>query len=277
MLNFNILGPMEMVKGNRVCTPSAPKVRVVLALLLLRANRIVTRDGLFEELWGENPPQSATTTAQTYIYQLRKIFERENLTAEDGGDLLVTRPPGYILRILPEQLNSNVFVNLTQEGRDLLDQGKPADAVHKLRAALSLWTGPVLADIAAGPVLESHVNHLVEVRVRALELRIRADEELGRHRELVPELRSLVRTYPLNEWFHARLIGCLNLGGRRAEALQAYHHLREILNEELGLDPAPELQQLQSDVLNGCRTSVPPRIGLSGGSSLAAAVDHGAW
>jgi SARP family transcriptional regulator, regulator of embCAB operon len=253
MLQFNILGAMEMVMGNRDCTPSAPKVRAVLALLLLRPNRIVTRDALFEELWGEDPPQSATTTTQTYIYQLRKLFQREGLTAEDGGDLLLTRAPGYLLHIRPEQVDSNVFLRLCGEGRELLDRGAPADAAHKLRAALSLWTGPVLADVTAGPLLESHINHLLEMRVRALELRIQADTELGRHRELVPELRGLVRVYPLNEWFHARLIDCLHHGGRRAEALQAYHQLREILNEELGLDPAPELQRLQSDVLNGSR------------------------
>jgi DNA-binding SARP family transcriptional activator len=256
MLQFNILGAMEMVNGNRVCTPSAPKVRAVLALLLLRANRIVTRDALFEELWRESPPQSATTTTQTYIYQLRKLFEQEGLTAEGGGDLLVTRAPGYLLRIRPEQVNSNVFLRLCTEGRELLDQDRPADAAQTLRAALSLWTGPVLADVTAGPVVESHINHLVEMRVRALELRIRAETQLGRHRELVPELRGLVSAYPLNEWFHARLIDCLHHGGRRAEALQAYHQLAEILSEELGLDPTPELQQLQADVLNGHRTTM---------------------
>lgn len=254
-MQFRIIGGLEVINGNRICTPSAPKVRAVLALLLLRANRVVATSTIFEELWGEHPPKSAATTTQTYIYQLRKVFEREGL-AVSGEDLLLTHPPGYILRIDPGLLDANVFARLAAEGRELLEQGRHADAAERLRSALALWNDPVLPDVVAGPFLESHIAHLMELRMRVLELRIQADIRLGRHRELIPELRMLVSAHPLNEWFHARLIDALHRSGRRADALTAYGNLRDVLNRELGLDPAPELQRLQQDVLNGHRMEI---------------------
>jgi DNA-binding SARP family transcriptional activator len=251
LLYFNILGDLEMLHDGRSCTPSAPKVRAVLALLLMRAKHIVTMDSLIEELWGETPPRSSTTTTQTYVYQLRKLFEQHGLVAEDGGELLVTRPPGYVLRVCPEQIDANVAERLIMQGRDDLRQGCAAEAATKLRRAVAMWNGPVLAGVAVGALLEPHVVRLGETYIRALELLVDADLAQGRHRELIPELRTLVATYPLNEWFHTRLIEALSRSGRRAEALLAYHNVRKILSDELGLEPATELQRLQSDVLNG--------------------------
>jgi DNA-binding SARP family transcriptional activator len=248
MLRFNILGPLEVLDGDRVVTPTPPKVRRVLALLLLRANQVVPIDALIEELWGEAPPPSAVTTTQTYIYQLRKALHGLPVT-ETGDEWLLTKPPGYLMRFPAPQLDAHTFQALSRQGRLLLETGDPAEASVVLRHALDLWTGPSLANVTAGRLLEAQVVHLEEQRLRTLELRIQADAEMGRHRELIGELRGLVRSHPLNEWFHGQLILALSRCGRRSEALQAYQDLRHVLNEQLGLDPQPELQRLQREVL----------------------------
>lgn len=248
MLKFQVLGPLEAIDGSHLCTPTPPKVRRVLALLLLRANQVVSMDALIEELWGEEPPLSAVGTAQTYIYQLRKILDPHGTQAA-SGEWLVTKPPGYLMRLAPSQLDAVDFETLSWQGRQMLDNGRPEQAAILLRRALDLWKGPGLANVRLGRLLEAHAVHLEEQRMRTLELRIQADAELGRHRELIGEMRSLVATHPLNEWLHGQLIVALSRSGRRGEALQAYQDLREVLSEQLGLDPQPELQRLQREVL----------------------------
>jgi len=206
-------------------------------------------DALIEELWGASPPKSAVTTVQTYIYHLRQIFERENLNGE-RGDLLCTRLPGYVLRAADEQVDARIFQQLTAQGQALLEDGRARQASEVLHRALDMWTGGALANIQPGAVLQPYVAHLEERRISALELRIQADMELGRHRNMISELKSLVAAFPLNEWFHAKLIESLSRSGRRGEALQAYQMVRAMLNDELGVDPSPELQRLQHHVLS---------------------------
>lgn len=238
---------MEVFHEGRSCTPTAPKARWVLALLVVRANQVVGIDSIIEELWGENPPRSAVATAQTYVYHLRRKVMRDG--PADSGPLLETRPPGYLLRVPREAVDALVFERLAEEGRALLEDGQPREAAARLRQALGVWRGPVLADVPAGPLLSAHIPRLNEQRLRSRELLIQADLQLGRHRELVGELRSLVSSHPLNEWFHGQLIEVLNRCGRRGEALVAYQSLRNVLNEELGLEPSSELQRLQNAVL----------------------------
>jgi DNA-binding SARP family transcriptional activator len=250
MADYKVLGTLELMAGQRVCTPTSAKVRSVLALLVLSANRVVAMDSLIDEIWGDEPPASAVTTIQTYIYHLRKLFERENLSP-DGRDLLVTKAPGYVLRVAPGQVDSEVFEQLTTQGQQLLAEAHPEQAAVMLRRALDLWTGAALANVQLGSLLQAHVVHLEERRISALESRIQADIELGRHRELISELKALVATHPLHEWFHAQLIAALGSSGRRGEALQSYQHLRVVLRDELGVDPSSELQRLQCDILQG--------------------------
>src|SRR4051794_38507286 len=214
MLRFQVLGPVEVFDGERLCTPTPPKVRRVLALLLLRANRVVAMDALIEELWGEDPPQSAIGTAQTYIYQLRKFLDP---VGRHDSEWLVTKPPGYLTHISPDQLDVTEFELLSRQGLDQLQQGRPERASELLHRALSLWRGPCLDNVPRGPLLEAHVVHIEEQRMRSLELRIQADAELGRHRDLIGEMRSLVRHHPLNERFHGQLIVSLSHSGRRGE------------------------------------------------------------
>lgn len=254
VVGFTILGGVGIRHGDRVCAPSEPKVRQVLALLLLRANRLVEMDAVIEELWGDAPPKSSLTTVHTYIYRLRKILARERAAA-DGKEVLVTQPFGYLLQVEPERIDAVTFARHVADGRELLEAGQPDAAARKLRRSLELWTGPPMANTLQGPLLAAHAQHLEEQHLRALELRVQAEVQLGGERELIGDLRLLVARYPLNEWFHGQLIGALNRAGRRSEALQAYHSIRTLLEEELGLDPSPELERIHREVL-GCRN--PP-------------------
>jgi len=250
MLRFNILGSLEVRHGDRACRPSAPKVRSVLALLLARSNYLVGIDSIIEELWGAEPPRSSVTTAQTYIYHLRQRMMAAGVI-DDVESVVVTSAPGYILRIDDDQVDAVRFQKLSDRGRQLLEDGHVEESAQMLREALALWRGPALADVPLGRLLEGHAAHLEEGRIRTLELRIQADLYRGMYRQLLPELRTLVSAYPLNEWLHARLIEALHCSGRRGEALLAYQSVRKILDEELGLEPSSELRHLQQDVLNG--------------------------
>jgi SARP family transcriptional regulator, regulator of embCAB operon len=257
MLQFRILGVVQMVRDGQICAPTAPKVSSVLALLLARANHVVDINSLIAELWGTKPPRSAVATAQTYIYHLRRKFDSEE--PDSGEELLQTSAPGYLLRVSDEQVDAQMFERLAREGRAKLDQGRIPEGARLLREALGLWQGTPMANVPAGRLLEAHIVHLEETRLRTLELRIQADSALGRHRELIPELRSLVATYPLNEWLHAQLIDALHRAGRRGDALTAYQQCRAVLDDELGLPPSAELQRLQHEVLTG--DSEPPASG----------------
>ncbi|MEV4007107.1 AfsR/SARP family transcriptional regulator [Actinomadura sp. NPDC049753] len=271
MLRFKLLGPLEVVGGGGPAfAPTAPRVLNTLALLLVRAGRVVPLDTIIEELWGDDPPRSAARTAQTYVYQIRRWLTAEGTPERDGGgagdtggdgagdgDVLLTRPPGYMLEVSPEQLDLSRFDRLLAQGRGLLQDGRSAEAVEPLCDALDLWTGPPLANVELGRVLESHAAALDEHRAHALNLRIEADLRLGRHRELIGELRSLVALKPYDEWYHALLVCALARSGRRYDALEAFHSARNILAEDLGLSPSPELNEVHAAVLQGEQPRTP--------------------
>ena len=248
-MKLRVLGSFEVTTEGRRHSPSGPKLRQVLALLSMRSGQVVSRDSLIEELWGSHPPKTATTTLQTYIYHLRKWLQQfAEISHRDS--LLQTRAPGYVLALPKENVDASAFLAKLHQGRAQIGRGEAADAAVTLRSALDLWSGPVLADVTCGSLLHVHVTHLEEKRIAALEQLVSAEMQLGRHRELIAELRSLVITHPLNESFHAQLIIALNRSRRRGEALQAYHGLRSTLQDELGLDPSNELQRLHLAVLN---------------------------
>jgi len=250
VLRYQILGRLSVTNYLGDCTPTAPMVRRVLAQLLLCANNIVMLDAIIDELWGDKPPKSAVPTAQTYIYQLRRQFEPwvpENTVEQ----VLATCGTGYMLRVDPDQLDLGAFTRLAAQGRAALAVGDPATAARLLRQSLDLWSGPPLADVTAGPAIQAHVVHLTERRAHTVELRIQADAMLGRHRELVGELKAMLLADPLNEWYHAQLIKALASSGRRNESLLAYQQLRRILSRELGLEPSAVLQELHQEVLSG--------------------------
>jgi DNA-binding SARP family transcriptional activator len=242
-LHFSILGPMQITCGEHQLTLSAPKVREVVALLVLRRNQLVQIHEFIDELWGQEPPRSALATLQTYIYKVRKA-----LTAEGQGGVLQTRMNGYQFAVSDDNLDLCQFETLLTQGQEALES-EPARASQLLRLALELWRGPVLADVDAGSVLSAYITRLEESRLRALELRIEADLRLGRHRLLISELKALALTHQLHETFNGDLMLALYRSGRRYEALEVYRKLRRHLVAELGLEPSPSLQRLNQSII----------------------------
>jgi DNA-binding SARP family transcriptional activator len=211
-------------------------MRALLAFLLLHANELVSSDRLIEEVWGPEPAKTATASLQNYISRLRKAI---------GAELLVSQPPGYVLRVDPERFDLARFERLTAKARG----AEPRERAEKLRAALELWRGPALEDLAFEPFARDEIGRLEEARLAALEDRIAADLELGSAGELVGELEELVEQQPLRERFRAQLMLALYRAGRQADALEAYRDARRVLDEELGLEPSEELRSLEQSIL----------------------------
>ncbi|MGW0583665.1 AfsR/SARP family transcriptional regulator [Streptomyces sp. NPDC002920] len=249
MMRYRVLGPFSVTVDDKAHTPSAAKVRQVLALMLLRADRVVSLDSIIEELWGDHPPRSAVTTTQTYIYQIRRLLVRAGGGTAHDDQTVRTVPPGYGFRVGPGQLDSWEFEQCVDRAHALLDEGCVDRAAPLLARARSMWTGPVLADVCQGPVLRRHAARLEEKRNLAQELSLTADMRLGRHRELVAELKSLVMANPCDEWLHAQLMIALQRSGRRAEALAAFHDARRLLNDRLGIQPSGDLRRIHQDIL----------------------------
>jgi YVTN family beta-propeller protein len=244
MIEFRILGPLEVSAGGHAIEVGGAKLRALLVILLLRADEPVPRDVLVHELWGEQPPANAQHTLDVYVSRLRKALE-----AAANGPVVVTRPGAYCLRLADGHLDVNLFERLVEEGRSALAGHAPDQAAAKLRAALKLWRGQPLADLGSGSGPHAEITRLQELWLGAIQDRIEADLELGRHEDVVGELRALVATYPLSERLHGQLMMALYRCGRQAEALEAYKAARQTLIEELGLDPSPALQRLERAIL----------------------------
>jgi len=247
-MEFIVLGRVEMIHQGRSISLSKSKVGQMLSLLLARVNETVSTDVLIDELWTGDVPQSVQTTLQTYVYHARKLITQE-LGHPHAHRVLVTRPPGYAIETAERDVDANVFELLVKEGTARLKEGDAEATAARLSEALALRRGPAFSGMRIGPMLEVHATYLNELRLTAVELRIEAFRQLGYHRELVPELRSLVAENPLNERFHGLLIQALHECGRRAEALQAYQRLWQVLDRELGVRPTLEIQKLHGSVL----------------------------
>jgi DNA-binding SARP family transcriptional activator len=252
----NVLGPFEVMREGVLTTPSAPKLRRVLGLLAVNANNVVRADQFIEELWEDRPPVSATTTLQTYIYQLRKLYRlgNEGPARSVPGDqrtlpTLHTTQNGYALTLGPGSLDSERFVRLAEKGRAELANGEIEAAVGTLRHALGIWRGPALTDVGVGPVLGASAVWLEELRRSVLEQRMEADLLLGRDHQLVGELTAIVAQEPIHEGFQSKLMLALYRCGRRSEALQLYQRARAALADELGVEPSPSLQRLHRAIL----------------------------
>ncbi|MFI7146076.1 BTAD domain-containing putative transcriptional regulator [Nonomuraea sp. NPDC050022] len=247
-MRISMLGAFQVeLNGKSDFTPDPPKERTVLALIALHANRVVSIDTIIGEIWGDGPPRTSVATARTYIYHLRKIFIERLGPA--GVDLLATKTHGYLLRLAEDMVDANIFCGLVAKGRQLLSDDQPEDAAITLREALDMWRGPALGNVPLGQTLSAYATFLEEERRSAKELRIMADMRLGRHRELISEIRSLVVEDPVNEWLSAQLMITLSRCGRRGEALGVYADLRSQLATQLGLDPSRDLQRLHHQVL----------------------------
>ena len=247
-MDFRILGPLEVHDGQRVLSLGGTRQRAVLAVLLLHANQVVSSDRLIDELWGDEPPKAAAASLRVFVSELRKILEPGR--RQRGSDqVLLTRPPGYMVRLDRNQFDLERFEQLFEAGRRALADGDTETAAGGLREALSLWRGPPLADFAYEPFAQAAIGRLEELRLNTLELRVEADLALGRHSELVGELQSLVAEHPLRECLRRQLMLALYRSGRQSEALDVYRVARRALVEELGIEPGSALQELERAIL----------------------------
>jgi len=246
-MDFRILGPLEVLDGDRRLALAGSKSRALLALLLIHANETLTTDRLIDELWGDDPPAGAAKTLQMHVSRLRKA-----LTIDDGEGSpgpIVTRERGYELTLDPERLDAHRFERLVAEARVEMADGNARPAVSKFEEALALWRGAPLADLAYEPFAQPEVARLDDVRVAALEQLIEAKLALGQHAEVVEQLEALIADHPYRERLRAQLMLALYRCDRQAEALQAYQDARSTLVGELGIEPGGRLRELERAIL----------------------------
>ena len=242
-MDFGLLGPLLVRDGARPVVVSAPRQRVLLATLLLSAGRVVSADALAEMLWDGRPPAGARGALHSGVQRLRSAL------GPAGPELIVTRPPGYVIELEGGEFDVRRFGVLAARGRAAAGAGQWAQAAGLLREALGLWRGEALADIPSQVLREREGPALEDERLQVLAERIDADLRLGRAGEVVAELRQLVAAYPLREHFHAQLMLGLYRAGRQGDALAAFQDVRRVLSGELGVDPGPELQGLHQQIL----------------------------
>jgi len=236
-MDFCILGSLEVRDGDDAIALGGDKQRAFLALLLLRANEVVSSDRLIDELWAGRPPATAGKAVQVYVSRLRKAL---------GRDVLRTRGRGYLLRVRPGELDLHRFQDLVERARE----AGPAARSAALRQALALWRGPPLADLAYEPFAAAEIARLQELRLAAVEEHVDADLALGRQSELVAELEGLVAAHPLRERLRSQLMLALYRDGRQARALEVYQEGRQLLSETLGLAPSEQLRALERAILH---------------------------
>jgi DNA-binding SARP family transcriptional activator len=242
IVEFRILGSVEVADGGLVRDLGGLRERTLLARLLLSAGQVVSAERLADDLWAGHPPAHCLATLRVYISRLRRALG-------SGSAAVATQPPGYRITLGESELDADRFAELVATARADLAAGRPEAAAAGLHEALGLWRGPALSDVADFVFAQADVARLEEARLAAVEDRVEADLACGRHAGLVSELDGLVAACPLRE----RLCGQRMLAryrcGRQADALQAYQDLRRRLADELGIDPNPALQRLQQAIL----------------------------
>ena len=258
-MEFRILGPLEAIERGRSIPLGGARQRALLALLLTRANELVSADRLIDELWGERPPRTAANALQFHVSQLRKTL--------GSAEAVLTRDPGYLIRVAPDELDLLRFERLVAEAQ----ASSTEVAATLLREALALWRGPALADLANEAFAQAEILRLEELRLVVLEQRLETDLALGRHSEIVGELEGLVRTHPLRERLRAQLMLALYRSGRQVEALDVYQQTRRTLVDELGIEPSPRLQDLEKSILRQDRALDPATAGADGAAITPAA------
>ncbi|WP_460364749.1 AfsR/SARP family transcriptional regulator, partial [Actinocorallia lasiicapitis] len=245
MLRFEVLGPLVVAtSGGAPAQVADRRVRALLADLLVHQGQVVAADRLIDHLWGEQLPANPSATLQTRVSQLRKALEE----AEPGGrELVVTKPPGYLLQLAPEQVDSHCFRRLVDQARQ--DQDTRSRAARYVEA-LALWRGQAYAEFAGEPFAVATAARLEEERLAAVESLAETRLELGEHALVAAELSELISRYPLRERMRAAQMRALYGSGRQTEALDSFQSLRTRLAEELGLDPGQELEALHRAILN---------------------------
>ena len=241
-MEFRILGPLEVVRDGRVLSLGSGRQLALFAALLLHRNEVVSVDRLVDELWEGSPPPTAAKIVRNNVSLLRKEL----------GERLVTRPPGYLLRVEPGELDS-----------ERLEQAVESGELDELNEALGLWRGPPLVDFAYERFAESEIARLEELRLVALESRIDAELARGRHANVIPELESLVQKHLLRERLQGQLMLALYRSGRQAQALEAYQRARRALDEQLGIEPGRALRELERLILTQDESLGAPTVPLA--------------
>ncbi|GHE90037.1 hypothetical protein GCM10018785_66270 [Streptomyces longispororuber] len=269
-MEIQVLGPLSANVNGGSIVPTAGKPRQILSLLALSPGRLVPVPILMEEIWGMQPPQSALTTLQTYILQLRRRLGTAMGPDAPGSakDVLATRHGGYLMQIPAQSVDVYHYEHLVIQGRGAFEAGDDAASADHFRRALALWRGPTLVDVTTGPILEIEVMRLEESRLGTLERRIDADLRLGRHSELIAELTELTARYPQHEGLHSQAMVALYRSGRQASALDIYRRLRARLIDELGVEPSPQVQRLHQAML-----AVDPQLDVLASSRRSSTFD----
>ncbi len=253
-VEFLILGPVEVRVGDKPATVAGGRQRALLAALLLNANTVVSRASLIDQLFDGDLPENATHALSVQASRLRSALTAAGV---DPGRL-VARAPGYLLHVAPGELDLHVFEELVAQGRSAALAGDYEQAASALRQADGQWRGPPLADFQSEAFARGRAEHLHELRLAAIEERVDAELELGQHRRLVAELEALVTEHPLRERLLCQLMTALYRSGRQADALDAYLRARSVLNAQLGLEPGPEVRELQTRILRHDPDLKPP-------------------
>jgi DNA-binding SARP family transcriptional activator len=266
-VELGILGSFEVRHEGRPVVLGGTKQRALLALLTLHPNEVLSTERLVEELWGDNPPDTATPALQVYVSRLRKALEPNGPPYR----FLVTRAPGYAFLLEDGARDVDRFLALVADAHETAD---PAERAETLREALALWRGEALADLTYEPFVQAEAARLEELRLVALEERIAADLQLGGHTEVVPELESLIAAHPLRDRFRCQLMLALYRSGRQADALATYREGRRLLSDELGLEPGPELQELERQILRHDPALHPAAADVPGRAAAGVFVGH---
>jgi DNA-binding SARP family transcriptional activator/tetratricopeptide (TPR) repeat protein len=247
-MKFRLLGPLETVIDDKPVIIAASRQQVALALLLLEAGHVVSMERIVDALWGEEPPRTARSQVQITISGLRRLL---------GGSVIMTRLTGYLIEASPECIDLVRFEGLLASGKSAAGQ-RLDEARRDLRAALALWRGPALEGVRS-KVIQGAATRLNELRISACQDCLEVELHLGLHQEIIGELTELVAEHPLNERFRGQLMMALYRVGRQADALEVFRTGREVLHDELGIDPCGELCRLEQAIL-----SRDPRLDLSG-------------
>lgn len=244
-MRYEILGSVAIRDGERSADVPARKVEMLLILLLSRANRMVHKDEVITEIWGEDVPRRAVDAVYVYISQLRKILDYV------GGlsDRIVTKNAGYLLRVEEGELDASLFLKCTDHGRAHARENNLPDAACWFDRARHCWRGPLRWGDDCGPSLRAFAAYLNESHLGVIESSNEISLRLGRHQELISDLYTLVAEHPLREIFYSQLMMALYRSGRRADALNVYLAARKILLDQLGLDPCRQLRELQQAIL----------------------------
>jgi YVTN family beta-propeller protein len=238
-IEFRILGPLEVSDDGREISIRGRKLQSLLAVLLLHAGEVVSRDRLIDDLWGDEPPSTARKTLQVHVSRLRR----------EVGDAIVSRGGGYSIRVEPGELDLERFERLVADGRQALAKGDREQASELFGEALGLWRGPALPELEGEPFAQAEIGRLEDARLDAIETHIENELALGRHAEAIHELEPLVARHPYRERLHELFMLALYRAGRQADALAAYRDARRVLVEALGLEPGKRLQELNSAIL----------------------------